>query len=69
MFIQGTPFCWHGNQSESYGLSVFRSPVSGLYRLQRETQLSDRHSVVATISSHQTLEEAMAAANDHLNPC
>lgn len=62
MIEQGTPFTWYFKDEQRRELSIFRSPVSGRYRLCRKENDQGYTYLIRTLSSHETLEEAIAAS-------
>ncbi len=62
MIEQGIPFSWYFTDDHRRELSTFRSPVSGHYALRRRIQLAKMHWQISTLSSHETLDEAIAAS-------
>ncbi len=62
MLQQGTAFTWYFTQPQLREISIFFSSVDRVYRLCRRSELSKLHFEVRTLSNHQTLEEATAAA-------
>jgi hypothetical protein len=66
MLHQSTHRHWHFTNPEHEGLSIRRSRVTGEFELSRRTQVGEMCWQTTTLSSHQTLEEAVAAAEEHL---
>jgi hypothetical protein len=62
MIEQGTPFTWYFNDESRLTLSIFRSPVSGAYRLRRKENDLGYTCVIRTLSEHKTLEDAISAS-------
>jgi hypothetical protein len=63
--IQSTPRHWHFTNHEQGGLSIRRSRFTGDSELSRRTQVGEMCWQTITLSSHQTLEQAVAAAEKH----
>ena len=61
MIEQGTPFTWYFKDEQRKGLSIFRLPVCGSYSLRR-IHKDGNHWWNENLSSHETLEEAIAAS-------
>jgi len=64
MLHQSTPFCWHFTSPEHKGMLV-RHSRSGDFQLCRRSQVGEMCWETRTLSCHQTLEQAVAAAKDH----
>ena len=62
MLEQGTPFTWYFTHPDLRDVSIFYSHVDRVYRLCRQTQLTDRDIEVSSLSIHSTLEDATQAA-------
>ena len=62
MIQQRTPFSWAFTDEQRRKVSIFRSPVSGRYCLQRKENDQGYTYLIRTLSSHETLEQAIAAS-------
>ena len=65
MLRQSIPRHWHFTTPEHEGLSIRRSRFTGNFELSRRTQVGEMCWETTTLSSHQTLEQAVAAADQH----
>ena len=65
MLRQSTPRHWNFTTPEHKGLSIRRSRFTGEFELSRRTQVGEMCWQTSTLSSHQTLEQAVAAAEEH----
>ena len=63
MLHQSTSFCWHFTTPEHEGLSIRRSRFTGEFDLCRRSQVGPMCWETKTLSSHQTLEAAVTAAD------
>ena len=69
MLHQSTSFCWHFTDPQHEGLLIHHS-LRGTFNLCRRSQVGPMCWETRTLSCHQTLEQAVAAADDHaLVPC
>jgi len=64
MLHQSTSFCWHFTDSQHEGLLIHHS-LRGTFNLCRRSQVGPMCWETKTLSSHQTLEAAVAAADAH----
>jgi hypothetical protein len=65
MLRQSTPRHWDFTTPEHEGLSIRRSRFTGEFELSRRTQVGEMCWQTTTLCSHQTLEQAVAAAEEH----
>ncbi len=65
MLRQSTPRHWHFTDPEQVGLSIRCSRFTGDFELSCRTQVGEMCWETKTLSSHQTLEQAVAAAEEH----
>jgi hypothetical protein len=63
MLQQSTPRHWHFTTPEHEGLSIRCSRFTGNFEVSRRTQVGEMCWETTTLSSHQTLEQAVTAAN------
>jgi hypothetical protein len=63
MLHQSTPRHWHFTTPEHEGLSIRLSRFTGEFEVSRRSQVGEMCWQTTTLSSHQTLEEAVAAAH------
>ncbi len=64
MLHPSTPFCWHFSTPEHQGLLIHLSR-RGVFQLCRRSQVGEMCWETRTLSCHQTLEQAVAAADAH----
>jgi hypothetical protein len=62
MLQQSTPRHWQFTTPEHEGLSIRRSHFTGKFELSQRAQVAEMCWQTTTLSSHQTLEQAVAAA-------
>ena len=65
MLKQITPFTWHFTCADRMGLSIRRSRFKGTFDLCHRTQVGEMCWETRTLSSHQTLEQAVTASAEH----
>ena len=65
MLRQSTPRHWHFTTPGHEGLSIRHSRFTGDFDLCRRTQVGEMCWETKTLSSHKTLEQAVAAADEH----
>ena len=63
MLQQSIPRHWHFTTPEHKGLSIRLSRFTGEFGLSRRTQVGEMCWQTTILSSHQTLEQAVAAAD------
>jgi hypothetical protein len=62
MLTQGTPFTWYfTDDAAREDLSIYQN-IKAKFCLQRRITHNPRHFTIETLSSHDTLEEAVAAS-------
>lgn len=65
MLQQSIPRHWHFTTPEHEGLSIRLSRFTGEFGLSRRTQVGEMCWETTILSSHQTLEQAVAFADEH----
>ena len=65
MIRQSIPNHWHFSAPEQQGLSIRRSRFTGDFDLCLRAQIGEMCWETSTLSSHQTIEQAVAAAAKH----
>ena len=65
MIRQSIPNHWHFSAPEQQGLSIRRSRFTGDFDLCHRVQIGVMCWETRTLSAHQTLEQAVAAAEEH----
>ena len=62
MLTQLTPFSWYFTEdADRQSLSIYRN-IYGKFCLQRRITHNPRHFTMATLSTHETLKDAIAAS-------
>ena len=62
MLTQGTPFTWYfTDDAAREDLSIYRN-IYGKFCLQRKIPHTPLHCTIETLSTHETLEDAVAAS-------
>jgi hypothetical protein len=65
MLRHSTPFTWHFTADDRLGLLIRYSYVDGTYDLCRRSQVGALCWETRTLSRHETLEQAITAADQH----